>query len=303
MWAKTIFVKNKQTVSLIKLIRVNNWIKNLFVFFPLLFSANLTSGSALLNSSIAFLAFCFISSFVYIVNDIKDKNEDRAHPVKQNRPVASGKISIPAAFSIGSAFLVAGFGLTSLLSYDLIYVLLFYVLMNIAYSFGLKHISIIDCICIAIGFVLRIQAGCLAINAPASDWILTVTFFLALYLAFSKRKSELLFLPVENSRAYRKSMDGYTLKLLDVYILICATISLTAYLLYSFDQKVISSFHNDSLKYSVVFVVIGFFRYFQIIETRAYDSEGDPTTLVLKDRALQLAVLAWVLYIVWVIYG
>jgi 4-hydroxybenzoate polyprenyltransferase len=190
----------------------------------------------------------------------------------------------------------------AMLSLNLIYLLLFYVLMNMAYSFYLKHVSIIDCMCVAIGFVLRIQAGCLAINVPASDWILAVTFFLALYLAFSKRKSELLLLEKDQA-TFRKSLDGYTLELLNIYIFICATISLTAYLLYSFDPKVTSVFHNDHLKYSVVFVVAGFFRYFQIIETRTYNGEGDPTTLVLKDRALQLSFLGWVCYIVWVIYG
>jgi decaprenyl-phosphate phosphoribosyltransferase len=289
-------------VSFIKLIRVNNWIKNLFVFFPLLFSANLTSASSLFNSTLAFLAFCFTSSFVYIINDIKDKEQDKLHPTKQRRPIASGSISIPVALAVAACMFVAGFAIMATLSVSLIYILLFYVLMNIAYSFYLKHVSIVDCICVAIGFVLRIQTGCLAINVPASDWILTVTFFLALYLAFSKRKSELLLLD-KDSGTFRKSLDGYNLKLLDIYILICATISLAAYLLYSFDQRVISTFHNDNLKYSVVFVVIGFFRYFQIIETKTHNGEGDPTTLVLKDRPLQLAILMWVLYIIWVIYG
>jgi decaprenyl-phosphate phosphoribosyltransferase len=302
IWGKTIFVKNKQAVSFIKLIRVNNWVKNLFVFFPLLFSANLTSTTSLVNSALAFLAFCFTSSFVYIINDIKDKDQDKLHPSKQKRPIAAGNISIPTALTVGVVMIVAGFSIMASLSINLIYLLLFYVLMNIAYTFYLKHISIIDCICVAIGFVLRIQVGSLAIGVVASDWILTVTFFLALYLAFSKRKSELLLLD-KASGSHRKSLDGYSLKLLDVYIFICATISLAAYLLYSFDQRVIATFHNDYLKYSVVFVVIGFFRYFQIIETKVYDGEGDPTTLVLKDKPLQMAVLAWVLYIVWVIYG
>lgn len=302
MGGKTIFVKNKQAVPFIKLIRVNNWIKNIFVFFPLLFSANLTSAPLLVNTILAFFGFCFTSSFVYIINDIKDREQDKLHPSKQSRPIASGKISIPVALIIGICMLTAGFGIMATLSLNLIYLLLFYVLMNIGYSFYLKHVSIIDCICVAIGFVLRIHVGCLAIAVPASDWILTVTFFLALYLAFSKRKSEMLLLE-KDSGSFRKSLDGYTLKLLDTYILICATISLTAYLLYSFDQHVISAFHNDYLKYSVVFVVVGFLRYFQVIETRTYNGEGDPTTLVLKDRPLQLAFLLWVFYIVWVIYG
>jgi decaprenyl-phosphate phosphoribosyltransferase len=302
MRGSVIFVKNKRVVPFIKLIRVNNWIKNLFVFFPILFSANLDSGALFLNSTLAFLAFCFTSSFVYIINDIKDLEQDRSHPVKRNRPIASGKISIPAALGVAAAMVTAGFSIMLSLSAELVYLLLFYVLLNVAYSFYFKHISIIDCICVSIGFVLRIEAGCLAIDVPPSSWILAVTFFLALYLAFSKRKSELMLLD-NITGSHRKALEGYTLKLLDIYIFICATISLSAYLLYSFDPHVITVFGNDNLKYSVVFVVTGFFRYFQIIETRTHEGEGDPTTLTLKDRPLQLAILAWVIYIVWVIYG
>jgi decaprenyl-phosphate phosphoribosyltransferase len=283
-----------------KLIRVNNWIKNGFVFLPLVFSTQLRDPQSWYNITLAAIAFSFTSSFVYIINDILDKKSDALHPTKKFRPIAAGDTTIIQAVSVAIVLLGIAFVTMWNLSPSLSALLIGYLALNLAYSFYLKQISIVDCICVAIGFVIRILVGCLAIDVVASDWILAVTFFLALYLAFSKRKAELLLL-TDQSTAHRKSLNGYTLKLLDTYILICAVISLTAYLLYSFDFAVVSAFHTSNLKYSVVFVVIGFFRYFQLVETSG--NEGDPTTLVLKDRALQLSIVLWLVYVVWVIYG
>jgi decaprenyl-phosphate phosphoribosyltransferase len=282
-----------------KLIRMSNWIKNGFVFLPLIFSTQLTDHTSWYNISVAALAFSLASSFVYIINDIFDRDSDKLHPTKKLRPIAAGMVKVPQALVIGVVLLGISVFLMWQLSVNLLWLLCGYLLLNILYSFYLKQISIIDCICVAIGFVIRILIGCIAINVIPSDWILTVTFFLALYLAFSKRKSELLLLS-GSSTAHRKSLNGYTIKLLDTYILICAVISLTAYLLYSFNFAVVSAFHTNNLKYSVVFVVIGFFRYFQLVES---GNEGDPTTLVIKDKPLQLSILLWLAYVVWVIYG
>ena len=285
-----------------QLIRVHNWIKNGFIFLPLIFSKQLNNPNYWTNTAIAIIAFCFISSFVYIINDIVDQQADRLHPIKKFRPIASGNISVPQAILIGLIILSIGISLVMLFAPNLIPLLVGYLILNFSYSFYLKSISIIDCMCVAIGFVIRILVGCSAISVVPSDWILTITFFLALYLAFSKRKSELLML-TEQSGTHRKSLAGYSVKLLDAYILICAVISLTAYLLYSFDFRVVTAFHTNNLKYSVVFVVAGFFRYFQLIETPEQSQGGDPTALALKDKALQLAVLLWLAYIIWVIYG
>ncbi|MES2779173.1 MAG: decaprenyl-phosphate phosphoribosyltransferase [Bacteroidota bacterium] len=285
-----------------QLIRVHNWIKNGFVFLPLIFSQHLTEPDYFKRAVLAVFSFCLTSSAVYIINDLVDQQSDRLHPIKNLRPIAAGKVSVTLALIIGFICLTSGIGLSIYLSYSMLYLLVGYLVLNAGYSFYLKRISIIDCICVAMGFVLRILAGCAAINVIPSDWILTITFFLALYLAFSKRKSELLLLN-EHSETHRKSLAGYSIKLLDTYILICAVISLTAYLLYSFDFRVVTDFNTHNLKYSVVFVVIGFFRYFQLVEHPESSHGGDPTTLALKDRPLQLAVLLWLAYIIWVIYG
>ncbi|MES2559911.1 MAG: decaprenyl-phosphate phosphoribosyltransferase [Bacteroidota bacterium] len=281
---------------------MHNWIKNGFVFLPIIFAQHLTEKNYLVNATLAVMAFCLISSTVYVLNDMMDQQNDRLHPIKKLRPLAAGKISTPQALIIGFAFLITGLGIGVYLSLFFLYLMLGYFVLNIAYSLYLKHISIIDCICVAIGFVLRVLAGCVAISVSPSDWILTVTFFLALYLAFSKRKSELMLLTIQ-SEIHRKSLGAYSIKLLDTYILICAVISLTAYLLYSFDFRVVTAFHTNNLKYSVVFVVIGFFRYFQLIEQHIDSHSGDPTALAHKDKPLQLVVVLWLAYIIWVIYG
>jgi len=290
------------TGTFFQLIRLNNWIKNGFIFLPLIFSKQLNESNNWFHIGLAILAFCFVSSFVYIINDIVDQKADRLHPLKKSRPIASGKITVSQALLVGVSFLLIGIGFAQYVSISVLLLLMSYLLLNFSYSFYLKNISIVDCMCVAIGFVIRILVGCAAIAVAPSDWILTITFFLAMYLAFSKRKAELLLLTAQ-SDTHRKSLAGYTIKLLDIYILICAVITLTAYLLYSFDFRVISAFHTNNLKYSVVFVVAGFFRYFQLIENTEQAAGGDPTTLALLDKKLQISVILWLIYIIWVIYG
>ncbi len=263
---------------------------------------NLFNKDLLLNDIFGFFSFSFLSSFIYIINDLTDRERDTLHPRKKNRPVASGVVSPIQAITAAFILLATGFMLSYYLDTRFKFVLVGYLVLNISYNFRLKHIGVVDCFCIAIGFVLRVLGGCYIIDVEPSDWILTVTFFLALYLAFSKRKAEMVLLET-GSGSHRVSLQDYTLKLLDTYMLISATISLTAYLLYTFSDAVVSNIHNDYLKYSAVFVVFGFFRFFQIIETKALNGEGDPTVIVLKDLRLQLCVVAWVLYICLVIYG
>ncbi|MCU0441436.1 MAG: decaprenyl-phosphate phosphoribosyltransferase [Bacteroidia bacterium] len=285
-----------------KLIRITNWIKNVFILLPLVFSTQLQDSTYWLRIFLTILAFSFASSFIYIINDIVDKNKDALHPVKKLRPIASGEIGITRALLIGLFLLSVSLLIMSYLSISLLQLLGCYLVLNIAYSFYLKKISIVDCISISMGFVLRVLVGCAAIHVTPSDWILATTFFLALYLAFSKRKSELVVLK-DQSGMHRSVLNGYSIKMLDTYMIICAVTCLTAYLFYSFDFRVVNTFHNDNLKYSVVFVVTGFFRYFQIQESNVYKDEGDPTALVLKDKPLQIVILLWLSYTIWVIYG
>ncbi len=287
---------------IIKQIRVKHWIKNLLIFAPLLFSSQLLNTQSLVLSIFAFFSFSFLASFSYVINDIKDLDGDIIHPIKKNRPLASGKINIKAAYVLAFFMLLFSIIFSILIHQAELYVVLVsYCIINIFYATYLKKISIVDAISIAIGFELRILAGCIAIGVIASDFILVVTFFLALLLAFLKRKGELKLLQ-ENSTKHRKSLTYYTLPLLDKFIFASATFTLIGYLFYTIDDGVINQIGNDYLKYSIVFVLYGLFRFIQLSEIDVYNNEGDPTILIYKDRGLQLAILCWMVYVTMCLY-
>lgn len=286
----------------LRLIRVQSWVKNLFLLAPLVFSFNLFNTALYQVSLLAFGAFCFLSSSVYVFNDILDADADKAHPRKKQRPIPSGEISASAAMRVGLLCLLMSAMLTYVLQQPkFAYALVTYLIINIAYVLKLKHISLVDGFCIASGFVLRVLAGCYAISVVPSDWIVVVTFFLALFLAFGKRKSELMLLDKE-AQIHRKALKGYSVQTLDVFIYTSAAIAITAYLMYTLTSTTIPEHLHQPLKYSAFFVVFGLFRYIQLIND--YESvDGDPTLLVYKDRLLQVTILLWVIYAIAVFYG
>lgn len=285
-----------------KQIRIKQWVKNLLIFAPILFSFNLFNRNDIVYSIIAFFSFSFLASFIYIINDINDVEADKLHPTKKYRPIPSGKLKISSAYIIAISLLVSSFILSYIINKQILYfILLGYLLINILYAYKLKHISIIDCITIAIGFELRILAGCVAIGVTASDFILVVTFFLALVLAFIKRKGELQVLMNDSSK-HRKVLKHYSIALLDKYILTTTTLTLIGYLFYTIDDNVVKIIGNDYLKYSIVFVLFGIFRFIQLSDIDIYEKEGDPTTLIYKDKALQLAILCWMSYVILCLY-
>lgn len=286
----------------LSLIRVQSWIKNLFLIAPLVFSFNLFNTSLYSPLIAGFFAFCFLSSSVYVFNDIIDIDSDKLHPRKKKRPLPSGKINIATATGIGIACLC----IAALLAFvvgnrSFTISLLCYLAINVAYVLKLKQLSLVDCFCIASGFVIRVLAGCYAIGVVPSDWIVVVTFFLALFLAFNKRKSELVLLD-KNSQHHRVALSGYSIKTLEVYIYLCAAICITAYLMYTLTSTSIPVNLHDPLKYSAFFVVFGLFRYIQINDVEKAE-DGDPTIVFYKDQYLQIAILLWAIYTTYVIYG
>ncbi len=290
-------------MHILKLIRVKQWIKNLLIFAPLLFSFNLFNRTDLALSIYTFFSYSFLASFVYVLNDIMDMDADKQHPVKKNRPLAAGIITKNKAYLIALISLSFSILLSLIINQSqLYYILLGYLVLNVFYNFKLKHISIVDCISISIGFELRILAGCVAIGVVASNFILVVTFFLALLLAFLKRKGELQSLTNDSSK-HRKVLSYYTVPLLDKFIFASATLTIIGYLFYSIDEVVINQLGNDYLKYSLVFVIYGIFRFIQLSDIDIYEKEGDPTTLIYKDRALQLSILSWMIYVTLCLYA
>lgn len=286
----------------LKLLRVQSWVKNLLLLIPAVFSFNLFNPNIYLPLFAAILSFSIMSSTVYIINDRIDMDKDRLHPRKKLRPLASGKISPNKALILAVfLFIISVFiGLFFLPSSFLI-VLSAYLSLNVFYVLQLKHIPVLDAFCIASGFVLRVLAGCYAIEVLPSDWIIVVTFFLALFLAFSKRRSELRMLD-EQAVLHREVLKGYTLKMLDVFIYLSAGICITSYIIYTITNTSIPEHLHQPLKYSSFLVTFGVFRYIQVTEQNK-NIDADPTVMLYSDRYLQATVIIWFVYVTATLYA
>lgn len=289
-------------MTLLKLIRVKSWVKNGFLILPLIFSLNLFKEGLLITEIIGFFSFSFCCSFIYILNDIVDIEADKLHPRKKLRPLPAEKISKSNALIIGLILLSVGLFSSFNLTTGFFIVVSAYVVLNICYSLLLKKINILEFLVVAINFVLRVLAGCFLIKVDPSGWILVVTFFLALFLILTKRKSEIIQLG-DQAAEHRAVLKHYTAAFLDKLILISGTITLCAYLLYSIDPEVIKAIESKNLIFTSVFVVVGLFRYIQLNSSNQYEGEGDPTTLLFKDPFTQLNIILWMGSIIAIIYG
>lgn len=266
---------------------------------PLFFAMKMTDTSLLINAIIAFIAFSLTASAVYTMNDYCDMEEDRKHPKKKNRPLASGAISKAQAMVIMAASGFAGFALMAIHSLEALAVLAAYVIMNVAYSFYLKHIAILDVTIIATGFVLRLFIGSAVTGIALSMWIVIMTFLLALFLALAKRRDD-VFTYLETGKKMRKVIDGYTLQFLDIAMAIMASVVIVAYTIYTTSAEVVGRFHSQHLYLTALFVILGIMRYLQI--TFVHKDSGSPTRIVLRDRFMQITILAWAVAFVWILY-
>lgn len=286
-----------QIKEYLKLLRITDWIKNLFVFVPLVFSKNLQNQEQFIQAIITFFVFSFSSSFIYIINDISDINSDRNHPVKKLRPLARGSISVKNAIMMSAALLVII--LISLISvnYATILILIVYILLNIFYSLYLKHLIIIDIFCIAAGFMLRVVAGAYTINVEISSWLLLTTLFISLFLAAMKRRSELVNI---SSNDTRKVLQKYSLEFLHQIISITLTCVIVSYALYTVSEKKTIYQHDDKLVYTTIFVIFGLFRYLYIVYQK--NMGEDVTKLLIKDIPLLTNLFLYIVTILGIIY-
>ncbi len=290
-------MKNK-IINIIKLIRPKDHIKNLFVLAPAFFAGKISSISIFKNSCQAFLSFCLIASAVYILNDIKDLPEDRQHPIKKNRPLARGAISIKEANVLLIIFISLGIILSFSLPIIFSFILIIYFTINLAYSFGLKHIAIIDIFCVASGFVLRILAGGVAVNVPISMWIIIMTFLLALFLSIGKRRDDYNFL--NKGLKTRRCINGYNLEFINASMILMAGVITVSYILYTVSPEITEKFDTKNLYFTVFFVLLGLMRYFQLIMVQK--RSADPIKIFWEDRFLQLTVSAWLAVFGYFIY-
>ena len=283
----------------IKLIRLHQYIKNLFIFLPLFFGIKITDLGLLSNAFIAFIAFSLTASAIYTLNDYHDIEEDRQHPKNKDRPLASGTISKSQAIIIMSVLFVLGFTLMVLLSFKAAGVLALYIVMNIAYSFSLKHVPIVDVSIISIGFVLRLFIGSVVTGVYLSKWIIIMTFLLALFIALAKRRDDIL-IYLDTGKKMRKVVNGYNLQLLDTAMAIMASVVIVAYIIYTTSAEVVTKFHSEYLYLTALFVILGIMRYLEI--AFVHKDSGSPIKIVLKDRFIQLTLLAWIISFTWIIY-
>lgn len=284
----------------IKLIRVHQWMKNFFIFAPLFFSGQLFDLEKVYACALAFLAFSLNASSIYIINDYKDIEKDKLHPLKKSRPLASGEISKPVAITLFLLFSVSSLLLAFLMNRGLGVVISIYFVMNIFYSFGLKKISLIDIFIISIGFVLRVTAGGVTADIEISHWLYIMTFLIALFIAFAKRRDDVL-LELETGEKMRSSISGYNLDFISSAISILCGVLIVSYLLYITSPEISERFQNKPAYISCVFVVMGVLRYLQI--TLVEKNSGSPTKLLLSDRFLQVTILLWVLFFAFIIYS
>ena len=284
--------------ALFKTMRPRQWTKNVFIFAALVFDKQLFVVDSFLRTLAGFALFCLISSCVYIFNDLADVEADRQHPEKKNRPIASGKLPVSVAWGAGIVFVAIALGLSYWLAPAFCLVVAAYFILNLAYSLSLKHIAILDVLIISVGFVLRVGAGVTLIAVERfSPWLYIVMFLLSLFLGFGKRRAELALL-AHGAGSHRKVLDGYTLPLLDQYIMIVSGTTIVTYSLYTFTAPNLPA--NHSMMLTIPFVVYGIFRYLQLIQTG--HAAGAPDEVALKDRPLQVTVLLWGLAVIAVFY-
>lgn len=285
--------------ELIKLIRPQQYLKNLFIFLPLFFSIKIQEVELLINTCIAFISFSLCASSIYILNDYRDIENDKKHPEKKLRPLASEKIKLKTAFSIMIVFMISGIFGMSYLSINASICLILYIVMNILYSIKLKQIALIDVVCIAIGFVLRVFVGIHVINATTSMWIIVMTFLLALFLALAKRRDDVLIYN-QTGQKMRKVIDGYNLQFLDVSMTMMGGVVIVAYLMYCVSPEVIARTGSDQLYITALFVIIGIMRYMQITFVR--ENSGNPTKILIKDRLIHAVLILWISTFTYLIY-
>lgn len=284
--------------SVLKEMRIHQWIKNTFVLIPLVFDRQLFQIEPLSRTIIGFFLFCFVSSSVYLINDILDVDADRKHPKKRSRPIASGALPIPiaiiSAVVLVSISIIGGF----ILSKPFLLILVIYFLINLAYSLKLKHVPLLDVMIIAAGFVLRVAAGVSIIQVERfSPWLYVVTTVLALFFALGKRRGELATIQQINNEQ-RKVLDGYTIPLLDQLITIISATTIISYSLYTFSAPNLPD--NHAMMLTIPFAIFGIFRYLYLIQVKK--EGGAPDELVLSDLPLQITFLSFAASVVIIFY-
>lgn len=286
--------------ALFRLLRPAHWVKNGFVFTPLIFSKHLFDTMYFSDAMIAFVAFSLASSFVYIVNDLLDIEADILHPEKKKRPIASGEISIRIAMGTSIVLGVCTVVCALQLPLEFLITVLMYIAIQTGYSFGLKHVVILDLFIVSSGFMLRVFGGALAIQVTISHWIVITTLFLSLFLAASKRRSELVMITKQHIETKRKVLQEYSILFLDSLLIITSTGMALSYSLYTMADRTIAVFNSEYLIFTIVFVLFGIFRYLFLVMVK--DEGENPISILAHDAPTSINLFLWILTCIAIIY-
>jgi 4-hydroxybenzoate polyprenyltransferase len=281
-------------------LRPGQWTKNFVVFAGLIFGQKLLDAPSAATAVAAFGVFCLLSGVVYLINDVRDCEADRLHPTKSRRPIACGALSPQAAMAAAAVLGALALGAAFALRWQFGVVALAYLVLMGLYSFSIKHLVILDVLAIAMGFTLRALAGTVVLAVPMSHWLLVVTLLLALFLALSKRRAELVSL-ADDATGHRRSLEHYSADLLDQMISIVAASTLLAYAFYTISSETEAKFGTDRLLFTLPFPLYGIFRYLYLVHKR--DGGGNPSETLLRDRPMLICVALWALTVAFIIYG
>jgi decaprenyl-phosphate phosphoribosyltransferase len=288
----------------IKLLRPKDWAKNTFLFIPSFFAGKLFDKhqfdeqfSVLIGG---FIAFSFLASSIYIINDYRDIEDDRKHPVKRNRALASGKVKKPVALMISIALMLAGFGVSYWIdtSMKFLFISGIYFILNLLYSFGIKNWSIVDILVLAIGFVLRVKGGAVLGDIHTTEWLIIMTFLLALFMAIAKRRDDVV-LKMATGADMRKAVKGYSLEFLNTLLGLFCAILIVSYINYTVSGALYKEF-GHRMYYTSLFVIAGVMRYLQI--TMVQNKAGSPTEILYKDRFIQITLILWIASFYFILY-
>jgi 4-hydroxybenzoate polyprenyltransferase len=287
-------------ISLVLSLRSTQWTKNLIIFAALIFGQRLLDPGAILISVAAFVVFCALSGVVYLINDIADREADRQHPLKRFRPIASGEVPVAAAIGLAAVLGIASLAAAFRLRFEFGVIATVYVALLALYSGPLKHVVIIDVLTIAMGFVIRAAAGAVVLGVEIGHWLLIVTLLLALFLALSKRRHELVLL-AEGATNHRPILQEYSPYLLDQMISVVTASTLVAYAFSTISPEIIEKFGTDKLGLTFPFPLYGIFRYLYLVHQK--EGGGSPSDMLLNDRPLLICVGLWAAAVIVIIYG
>lgn len=285
--------------AVIRLLRIKQWVKNLFLFIPVFFAGNIFNFSKLALILSGAFAFSLVASGIYVLNDYQDRQVDRLHPRKKTRPIASGEVSERTAQVLMVILLGGGLALSFFINQLFFYILVIYVVLNIGYSMGLKNVAILDLFIVASGFLLRVYSGGIIANVPVTEWLAIMILLLALFLVTAKRRDDLL-IRSETGELVRKASQSYNLEFINSCLTLLSAVIIVAYIMYSVSPEVTERFKSSHLFMTTVFVIAGIMRYLQI--TFVEQDSGSPTNVLYRDKFILVTIVGWILSFYLIIY-